>query len=255
MQEQKLNNNLEAKPKKKQRFIVTVGLWIIKRVEKVLIHYSQVDNLMFFDPQDFIWTKNLEAEWKTIRRELDQILQHPEKIPSFQDISKDQANISKDDRWKTFFLYGYGYKEDKNCNLCPQTTRIVEEIPGMLTAFFSVLAPGKIIPPHRGPYKGLLRCHLALKVPEPREQCWIKVGSETKIWQEGQCLVFDDTFTHQVHNNTEGTRVVLFLDILRPVRFPGSLLNKLIIRLIRWSPYIQDARKNQRAWEYRMGTD
>jgi beta-hydroxylase len=47
--------------------------------------------------------------------------------------------------------------------------------------------------------------------------------------------------------------VVLFLDIIRPVRFPGSWLNKVIIQLIRWSPYIQDARRNQKAWEYRMG--
>ena len=129
----------------------------------------------------------------------------------------------------------------------------MEEIPGMMTAFFSILAPGKIIPPHRGPYKGLLRCHLALKVPEPKEQCWIKVGDRIEQWEEGKCLLFDDTYSHNVHNNTEGSRVVLFLDIVRPLRFPGSIINRIILWLIRWSPYIQDARKNQRAWEYKLG--
>ena len=123
----------------------------------------------------------------------------------------------------------------------------------MMTGFFSILSPGKHIPPHRGPYKGLIRCHLALKVPEPSENCWIKVGEETSQWEEGKCIVFDDTYVHQVQNDTEGQRVVLFLDIIRPVRFPGSWLNRFIIQLIRWSPYIQDARRNQKAWEYRMG--
>ena len=67
-------------------------------------------------------------------------------------------------------------------------------------------------------------------------------------------MVFDDTYVHQVQNNTEGTRVVLFLDVIRPMRFPGSLLNRIVIRLIRMSPFIQDAIRNQRAWEYRIGT-
>ena len=124
----------------------------------------------------------------------------------------------------------------------------------MLTGFFSILAPGKHIPPHRGPYKGLLRCHLALTVPEPADNCWIKVGDQTASWQEGRCMVFDDTYVHQVQNNTDGTRVVLFLDVIRPMRFPGSLLNRILLRLIRLSPFIQDAIKNQRAWEYRIGT-
>ena len=250
-----MKTEIHAKPKKYQRPTVVIGLWIIKRIEKILVSYSRVSNTAIFNPDDFPWVRNLEAEWIKIRGELDHVLEHPEKIPNFQDISKDQTNISKDDRWKTFFLYGYGYKMDQNCELCPETSRIVESIPGMMTAFFSVLSPGKIIPLHRGPYKGLLRCHLALMVPEPRQQCWIKVDDKVKTWEEGRCLVFDDTFKHQVHNNTDGTRVVLFLDIVRPLRFPGSLLNRLVIRLIRWSPYIQDAIKNQRAWEYRMGTE
>ena len=47
---------------------------------------------------------------------------------------------------------------------------------------------------------------------------------------------------------------VLFLDIVRPTRFPGSLLNRIVLRLIRWSPFVQDAIRNQKAWEYRIGT-
>jgi len=239
--------------KRKHRPSVAVGLWIIKRIERILVHYSLVEDRPIFDSAEFDWIKPLETDWRRIRAELDEILKKPAELPNFQDISRDQVNITRDDRWKTFFLYGYGYRMDRHCDLCPETTRLVEAIPGMFTAFFSVLAPGKHIPPHRGPYKGVLRCHLGLMVPEPNEECWIEVGGERAHWQEGHCLVFDDTYKHQVQNNTDGMRVVLFIDVLRPLRFPGSLLNRIMLGLIRWSPFVRDAVRNQRAWERRLG--
>jgi len=243
----------KKKKKRKHRPSVAVGLWLIKRIEKVLKRYSSVPDTPFNDPASFPWIPELESHWRDIRAELEQVLQRPEILPNFQDISKDQVNITTDDRWKTFFLYGYGYRMDSNCALCPETTRRVESIPGMFTAFFSVLSPGKRIPLHRGPYKGLLRCHLGLIVPGPEDRCWIEVGGERGHWQEGKCIVFDDTYKHQVHNDTDRTRVVLFLDIVRPMRAPGSWMNRLILQIIRLSPFIRDAVKNQRAWEKRLG--
>ena len=239
--------------KKKHRLSVALGLWIIKRVEQVLIRFSLVGATPFLAPSAFAWVELLESNWEVIRAELDQVLKTPERIPNFQDISTDQANITRDDKWKSYFLYGYGYRMPDNCKQCPETTRIIEAIPGMFTAFFSVLAPGKHIPRHRGPYRGLLRGHLALVVPEPREACWIEVGDVTTSWEEGRCIVFDDTYKHRVENNTDGVRVVLFLDVLRPLKFPASLLNRIILQLIRLSPFIQDARRNQVAWEKRLG--
>jgi len=239
-----------AGPRKKyRRPSVAAGLWVIKHLEKFISRYSRVPDQPVFDPRDFPWTGLLQDNWRTIRTELEEIMRDLDRLPNFQDISKDQVNISNDERWKTFFLHGYGYRMDGNCSRCPRTARLVESIPGMYTAFFSILAPGKHIPPHRGPYKGLLRCHLALMVPEPREACWIEVGGVLCHWEEGRCLVFDDTYKHQVQNNTGGTRVVLFLDILRPMGLYSSLVNKMILTLIRWSPYIRDARRNHKAWE------
>lgn len=243
----------EIKPKKKHRLSVVLGLWLIKRIEKVLMRYSLVPDSPFLNAQEFAWIEILKTDWRKIRAELHPLLDRPENIPNFQDISRDQTNITRDDRWKTFFLHGYGYKFDANCRLCPETTRLIESIPGMYTAFFSILSPGKHIPLHRGPYKGLLRCHLGLLIPEPNKNCWIEVGGERANWREGECLVFDDTYKHQVQNDTKGIRVVLFIDIIRPLRFPGAWLNTLMLSMIRWSPYIRDARKNQQAWEYRLG--
>ncbi len=242
-----------VKKKRKHRPSVAMGLWLIKRIERVLVHYSLVPDVPFPDQAALTWIPELENQWRQIRKELEQVLQRPGDIPNFQDISRDQVNITQDDRWKTFFLYGYGYRMDSNCAKCPETALIVSSIPGMYTAFFSVLAPGKDIPLHRGPYKGVLRCHLGLMVPEPRAQCWIEVGGQKAGWEEGKCLVFDDTYKHQVQNDTTGTRVVLFLDIERPMGFPGSWLNRAVLQLIRLSPFIRDAVKNQKAWERQIG--
>jgi len=241
------------KKKRKHRPSVAAGLWLIKHIERALIRFSNVPDTPFTAPASFPWIPGLESHWREVRAELEQVLKRPEILPNFQDISKDQVNITQDDRWKTFFLYGYGYRMDKNCALCPETTKLVESIPGMYTAFFSVLSPGKRIPLHRGPYKGLLRCHLGLIVPGPQEKCWIEVGGEVGHWEEGKCIVFDDTYKHQVHNDTPHTRVVLFLDIVRPMRFPGSWLNRAVLSIIRQSPFIRDAVKNQIAWEKRLG--
>src|SRR5687768_10908719 len=61
----------------------------------------------------------------------------------------------------------------KNCKKCPETLRLIEKIPGMKTAFFSILAPQKHLPAHRGPFNGVLRYHLGLIIPQEREQCRI----------------------------------------------------------------------------------
>jgi beta-hydroxylase len=208
----------------------------------------------FFKAAQIPGLEALQQQWPTVLQELNKVLQQADGIPNFQDISKDQKRLSQDDRWKTYFLYGYGYKMEGNCLECPETTRIVESIPGMSTAFFSILSPGKHIPAHRGPYNGVLRVHLGLVIPEPKEQCRIEVGGETRHWELGECMVFDDSYRHEVWNDTDGVRVVLFLDVQRPLDWPGRVLNKIILKLIQLSPYIQDARKNHLAWEKKGGT-
>ncbi len=229
-----------------------VGFRLLQAIERVIVRYSLVGDKAFFDAQDFPWTEGLEAGWPLIRAELDEVLKDREALPTFQEISRDQLAITTDDKWKAFFLYGFGYKSETNCARCPETTRLVEQVPGMKTAFFSILAPGKYIPPHRGPYKGVLRCHLGLQVPEPSEGCRIRVGTEIRHWEEGRCLVFDDTYEHEVWNDTDGQRVVLFMDVVRPFAQPVAFLNELIIKIVALSPFVQNARKNQEAWQRRF---
>ena len=218
----------------------------------MIAHFSLVGDTEFFDIDQFKWVSILESNWMSIRQEIDLILDNINQIPNFQDISVDQYDITQDDRWKTYFLYAYGLKAEKNCQRCPQTTKLIEQIPGMKTAFFSILLPHKHIPEHRGPYKGVLRYHLGLKIPKSAEKCKIRVGQEIRIWQAGKSLIFDDTFPHEAWNDTDEIRVVLFLDFIRPLPFPLSIFNKSLINLIALSPYVQDGKRRFEQWENRF---
>jgi beta-hydroxylase len=218
-------------------------------VEKLIYKYSLVGDHAFFNKSDFPWVVELEKNWKAIKEELQEVLQHKINIPNFQDISPHQIALTKDDKWKTFFLYGYGFKSSKNCEKCPNTTKLVEKIPGMKTAFFSILEPHKHIPPHRGVYNGVLRYHLGLIIPKPEDSCLIRVDGEIRAWGEGESLVFDDSYEHQVWNDTDGLRVVLFVDFVRPLPFLINALNKLVIQLFMRSSLIKIAKENQDKYE------
>jgi beta-hydroxylase len=231
-----------------RHFLLKLGEQFLRNLETLIARFSLVENTPFIDPKTFSWVADLEANWLDIRQELDRVLKYQDELPNFQDISPDQYNLTQDNRWKTYFFYAYGIKTDSNCDRCPVTTRLLEQVPGMKTAFFSILLPHKHIPVHRGPYKGVLRYHLGLIVPKPEEKCRIRVADEIVHWQEGQSLMFDDSFPHEAWNDTDDVRVVLFLDVVRPLRFPLSLLNTLIIELIARSPFIQDAQVNQKRW-------
>ncbi len=226
-----------------------VGDRLLKRVNRAIARQSVLPDQPFYDPADFPWVRELEQHWKHIRTELDELLEHRAALPNFQDISTDQYNLTDDDKWKTFFFYGYGFRSDANCARCPDTARLVESIPGMETAMFSILAPRKRIPPHDGPYKGVLRYHLGLVVPDDPDRVGIRVGGQVAHWTEGRSLVFDDTYEHEAWNDSDETRVVLFVDFVRPLREPMRTINAAMITIIGWSPFIQDAKRRHRAWE------
>jgi aspartyl/asparaginyl beta-hydroxylase (cupin superfamily) len=203
---------------------------------------------------DHPWVADLEAATPAIQRELARLLGPYEPIPAFQEISPEQAAITRDDGWKTYVLFAYGVRAHRNCQACPETAAAVARIPGMKTALFSILSAGKHIPAHRGPYKGLLRCHLGLLVPEP-DACRIRVGDQVAGWREGQVLIFDDTREHEVWNDADRARVVLFIDFLRPMRAPQSWVNRAVLRLIRHSPYGRRSMRRFSDWYAQRGID
>jgi beta-hydroxylase len=193
----------------------------------------------------------LERATPGIRRELDALLVHREHLPNLHEISPDQCSITSDDRWKSYFLYGFGKRSVANCIRCPITAAALSRIPNLVTAFFSILAPGKHVPRHRGVYKGLIRTHLGVKVPEP-DRCRMEIGGQTMRWREGEAVTFDDAYEHEVwHEGTED-RVVLLIDVMRPLPRHVHLLNRALLAAVAASPYVTDGAKNQAEWERRF---
>jgi beta-hydroxylase len=183
---------------------------------------------MFFDPAAFPQTSLLEKNWQAIRRELDAL--HECQFAPWKETNLYSTG------WDVFGFYAFGTRIEENCERCPETAAILEQIPGVVTAGFSVLKPQTHIKPHFGytyTYTesglterqalndGVLRCHLALIVPPAYTSigCCIRVGDYLSTWEEGKCLVFDDTMEHEAWNRTEGTRVVLIVDFPKPRDF------------------------------------
>jgi beta-hydroxylase len=98
----------------------------------------------------------------------------------------------------------------------------------------------------------VLRLHLGLIVPEPRERTAIRVGPEQRHWEEGRALIFDDAYEHEAWNETGGVRVVLWVDFAKPLRFPANVLNRLLLRLAVFTPFVREGGDNLRRWERRF---
>lgn len=165
--------------------------------------FSKVGTTPFLDPEQFSWTPLLEAHYPAIRAEAERVLQVRSALPNFQDVAPEQIRVSEDDRWKAYWFVGYGIWDHPNCIRCPLTAAVLRSIPGLTTGLFSILGPGKRLRPHRGPYRGVLRHHLAIIVPEPATASGIKVGDEVRHWNAGRSLVFDDTYQHEAWNELE----------------------------------------------------
>jgi ornithine lipid ester-linked acyl 2-hydroxylase len=220
---------------------------------RAVARWSVHGSRALFEPRDFPWVAAVEAEWRAVRAELDAVLARPEQIPQFADVSPDQVHLTPPGKWKTFFFMAYGVRVEENCRRCPATMRALARIPGVQTAFFSILEARTHIQPHKGPYGGVLRYHLALEVPEPRSACRIRVDDQVASWEEGRSLVFDDTYEHEAWNDTDGRRVILFVDFERPLPRALAALNRLFIRIIAASPFVQDGIERYEEWTRRRG--
>lgn len=231
-----------------RRGVFWFGFYIRPPIHWFIGLFSTVGNPPVFNNEVFSWTKSLETHYEAIRAEAITMLEERDKIPPLRKVSPDHDRIATDEKWKSLFIWGYGYKFDRNAALCPVTAREVEKIPGLISAFYSIHEPGTHLPRHYGPTKGTITCHLGLKIPTT-EGCRISVNDEIYTWQDGQCFVFDDTYYHEVWNDTDEDRVILLIQFERPLRQPGKAVADGFLWLIRRSPFIQTTLRRIKKWE------
>lgn len=232
----------------KRPLLIRLGRWAQPKVNRIIARSSRVGDRPVHDKADFPWVATLEANWRQIAAEAIEAVGDPMAIPPLAEISPDHRRIAPPGKWRSFFLYGYGYRIDANCARCPTTAALVGQVPGLNSALFSVLLPGTHIPLHTGVSKAIMTCHLGIVVPRERDRCVMNVAGHRLTWAEGEALVFDDIYEHEVINDTDETRVVLLVQFRRPVGLLGKLVGRLFLGGVRHSRFVQDARRGALEW-------
>lgn len=175
-------------------------------------YYQDMKASAWHIPHSYDWVKKLEDGFTDIRDEALSIFSN-----DLMSAHPQNNELAKDGNWKTFFFYKNGVSFNDNLKACPKTAAIINEITGTERAgrvYFSAMTPGTHVEPHCGPHNYKLRCHLGL-VTSPLAT--IRVENVTKSWEDGKCIVFDDSFEHEVWNKSNITRIVLIVDVWNPV--------------------------------------
>jgi beta-hydroxylase len=179
--------------------------------------FSRIKKSAFIDPTLFPELKVLQDNWQLIRDEA-MALNNDARIKASDDLDDLGFNSFFKTGWKRFYLKWYGASLKSAQRFAPQTVQLLESIPSVKAAMFASLPPGASLCKHRDPYAGSLRYHLGLVTPNS-DDCYIIVDGQKYAWRDGEAVMFDETFIHYAQNHTDNPRIVLFLDIKRPVNF------------------------------------
>lgn len=167
----------------------------------------------YFDNATLPWSARIEAQWTTIRDELQAfVASQPDQLQPYVDATM----ASRPNRWRTLGLMFWTLKSRTHCAQFPRTWAILKDVPGILAASFNLLEEQTTIKPHYGNTNAIFRCHLGLRIPAPAPQCAFRVGDEVRSWEEGKLMVFCDAHEHTAWNNTRSDRYVLVMDVIRP---------------------------------------
>jgi Aspartyl/asparaginyl beta-hydroxylase and related dioxygenases len=184
--------------------------------------YAGIDTPPVLDMETYFpQSEALQVLYPALRDEALALYAGAEGIPRFHEISATQQRISASDgrSWRMYMVKSYGHLIRANAARTPALAGFLAANPEVSTAAFSFLDPGKHIPPHRGPFRGILRYHLCLHAPDSGtdQAPWLAVDGTRYPYEEGGALLWDDTFTHEVLNPGPHPRIALLLDVKRPV--------------------------------------
>jgi aspartyl/asparaginyl beta-hydroxylase (cupin superfamily) len=148
---------------------------------------------------------------------------------------QDDHRVVAGQGWSEYVLFGTG--EQEGVEAASRTRTLIRQIvpdavslaqQGGGEVIFSRLAPHTHIQAHCGPTNLRWTAHLGLVVPQRSSssrksgedrldtQCQIRVGTYWHHWDPGKILLFDDSFEHEVRNDTDEERIVLLLRLWHP---------------------------------------
>lgn len=199
-------------------------------------HVPSLISKAWWSPQDFPWISQLESFFPEIKAELATLLEASgsmrESMPrhwlqvGVQRANQDGDIVKTGGEWREFVVFGV---EDESSSSTPaaqhlpRTRAILEEIaPGAVQMaklgageiIFSAIAPHTHLMPHCASSNVRLTCHLGMVCPEGAR---VRVGDQWGSWEEGKCIVFDDSYEHEVVHEGDAMRIVLLIRFWHPM--------------------------------------
>lgn len=194
-------------------------LW--RAVDRTFLRHAGGDERPVFFDVDEVYPslRNIDANYDAIRSEIEPVLERITDLPRYHDVDASQRGISDYGltNWRTLFIHlKAAGKSFPNRRFFPRTAEVLDSIPEVGQAFLSILEPRKSVPAHEGPHHYYLRYHTAFRVPSDRPPS-IRVKDQHYTWKERESVFFDDSWEHEVFNESDEMRVVLITDVIRPV--------------------------------------
>ena len=212
--------------------------------------------------EDYPELRRLEAGYEDVRAECLDLLRDKDRITDISVLGGGYTDGGIHSiRWKSFVFKSENFLEE-NCKRAPRTAELLRGIPGLYTAFFSILDPHQYVTPHFGYYKGILRYHLAVIIPDDNadRSCWLRVNSSAEanqirqkslidkgdryFWKNGKGVIFDDFHLHDAANDSDEVRVVLWLDIRRKMPAHLRLFDFIVMGIAHRLPVISKIQQN-----------
>lgn len=168
----------------------------------------------FWNRSEFAWVPDVEDAAGRIRRDYERGRALAEAVRPSQSFRTDGGT------WSVKYITCVGRFDPRAEQHFPSLVQVLRGVPGALSCgmtYLSTITPQTHIMPHSGFTNAHLRCHLTLSTSDG---CRIRVGEEIRTWVDGQLLIFDDTYEHEVWNNSPTERVVLLFDIFHPELSP-----------------------------------
>lgn len=190
-----------------------------------LFYYPGLPQRRFYDPREFPWLGAVLELLPAMQAELSAVLgaEVPDTFKPYVAASTHRPApnnpLLNDPAWGAFYFWKAGEPVAENAARCPATMAALAHapmpcIPGRAPiALWSRLQPGTHIAPHFGMLNARLICHVPIRTAPG---CTLRVGSETRTWQDGTPLIFDDSIEHEARNEGPHSRVVLLFEIWRP---------------------------------------
>ncbi|MBL7936814.1 MAG: aspartyl/asparaginyl beta-hydroxylase domain-containing protein [Bacteroidia bacterium] len=165
----------------------------------------------FYESEHYDWAKEILSQREIIVKEFYEVI----KTEKLFDPYFNQMLTSHKGMWQTIGLKFWTINNYKNQAYFPNTTKVINKIPNLVSASFNKLQGGTDIKPHCGDTNGIFRCHLGIEIPAGLPNCGFEVNKEQREWKTDDLIIFCDAHNHTAWNHSNNDRYIFLFDIIR----------------------------------------